>query len=599
VHLETLCIDTADGALDLPTIISLCLGCAASCSGLALVVGALQVHPKSNGLREHHRLKVGRYPRPARLQGAFASFKRENCQLEPAAVERCYGCAVSDRSVQGEAEDLRKRPLHERVERGFLLFLGIWAAAFVGRYLFIAYHTVGYPFQLEWMEGGTLDVVTRIRAGDAIYTAPSVDYVPYIYTPFYYVASTLSSYLLGVELLCARMVSLAGTLGAGALIHLLVYRETKSHAWGLVGVGLFLATYDASGKWFHLARVDSLALFFVLASFALLRMRRGWESALAAGVLAWLAVFTKQTMLAPIGLVLLAAFFVDRRRSVVAGATLGALCLGSLAAFELSSDGWFSYYTLWLPSAHPTAPSSIRNYFVYDVRPFTPAVIIGLVWLGLALRSDRRATLMYGGLVLGCLGASFLSRSHVGGYRNVLMPAHAALALMAAIAAPALIRIAKKRGPSWAKGLSISIAVLLGIQLGTLEYRVDRCLPPPDAEQVGNAFLERLAEIEGDVLLPDHRWLQTRMGKRSYGLGMAARDVLRAHSPKNHGRDLLNDSLAEAIGEQRFEAVILSERCNLPDLPKHYRRAESIESPSPITGWLIHPKEVWRPRSSD
>lgn len=499
----------------------------------------------------------------------------------------------------------KERP-HTGIQHALLLFLALWALAFVGKYLFIAYHTLGYPFQLEWMEGGTLDVVARIRAGEAIYTAPTVDYAAYIYTPLYYWASALSAHLFGLELLSARVVSLAATLGSATLIHLLVHRETKSHAWGLVGVGLFMATYDASGKWFHLARVDSLALFFVLLSFALLRAGRGWRTALAAAVLACLGVFTKQTMLPVMACVFLAMFFVDRKRSIVAGAAFGALCLVSFVGLEFSSDGWFSYYTVWLPSSHPVDPWSVRRYLLVDLGTFAPVAIIGIVWVGLILRSDRRLALMYGGLAVGCLVAALISRGHTGGYLNVLMPMHAALALVGALAAPGLIEVAKPRMRSWAVRLPVAIALVLAVQFGILEYRVSRCLPPPDALRVGNAFLERLEVIEGEVLLPDHRWLQTRVGKRSYALGMAARDVLRAGSPGDRGRELLRESLAHAIREQHFGAVILSTGpgmtnsdpmgYDLPGLRERYRRAGKIESPAPITGWLIRPTEVWLPR---
>ena len=176
--------------------------------------------------------------------------------------------------------------LYEMIAHAGVLLLSAWVLVFVGTYLFVVYHTLGYPFDLEWMEGGTLDVVTRIRAGEPIYRSPSLEYVAYIYTPFYYIATALSSYALGVDLLSARMVSFVATLGTTATIHFLVRHETKSHAWGFVGAGLFLATYDASGKWFHLARVDNLALFGLLASFAILRVASGWPllPALSAGL---------------------------------------------------------------------------------------------------------------------------------------------------------------------------------------------------------------------------------------------------------------------------------------------------------------------------
>ncbi|MGH9885736.1 MAG: hypothetical protein ACREBE_09420, partial [bacterium] len=44
---------------------------------------------------------------------------------------------------------------------------------------------VAYPYDLEWMEGGLLHHALRIRQAQGIYLPPSVDFIPYLYTPLY------------------------------------------------------------------------------------------------------------------------------------------------------------------------------------------------------------------------------------------------------------------------------------------------------------------------------------------------------------------------------------------------------------------------------
>ena len=44
---------------------------------------------------------------------------------------------------------------------------------------------VGWPYDLEWMEGGVLCQALRIKAHEPIYAAPSIDFIPFLYTPFY------------------------------------------------------------------------------------------------------------------------------------------------------------------------------------------------------------------------------------------------------------------------------------------------------------------------------------------------------------------------------------------------------------------------------
>ncbi|MBA3503924.1 MAG: hypothetical protein H0T65_26425, partial [Deltaproteobacteria bacterium] len=41
---------------------------------------------------------------------------------------------------------------------------------------------VGYPYDLEWMEGGMLHHALRIKNGEGIYVPPSIDFIPYLYT---------------------------------------------------------------------------------------------------------------------------------------------------------------------------------------------------------------------------------------------------------------------------------------------------------------------------------------------------------------------------------------------------------------------------------
>ena len=44
---------------------------------------------------------------------------------------------------------------------------------------------VGYPYDLEWMEGGMLVHGHRVLNGEGLYVPPSLDFIPYIYPPLY------------------------------------------------------------------------------------------------------------------------------------------------------------------------------------------------------------------------------------------------------------------------------------------------------------------------------------------------------------------------------------------------------------------------------
>src|SRR6476619_1878667 len=82
------------------------------------------------------------------------------------------------------------------------------AAWYIASFVWIAISTVNYPFQLEWLEGGTVDVIQRVVTGRGIYVEPSLEYVPYVYMPLYYWLAALVTEVVGIGLLAPRLVSL-------------------------------------------------------------------------------------------------------------------------------------------------------------------------------------------------------------------------------------------------------------------------------------------------------------------------------------------------------------------------------------------------------
>jgi 4-amino-4-deoxy-L-arabinose transferase-like glycosyltransferase len=72
------------------------------------------------------------------------------------------------------------------------------AIGYIGLYLSLAWSRVSYPFELEWMEGGSVGHVRRLLAGQQIYVAPSLDFIPYPYPPFYYYVSAAAAHLFGL-----------------------------------------------------------------------------------------------------------------------------------------------------------------------------------------------------------------------------------------------------------------------------------------------------------------------------------------------------------------------------------------------------------------
>ncbi len=76
---------------------------------------------------------------------------------------------------------MQKETLHKWVEQFFSVFLFLCAFSYVLAYLYIVYSRIRYPFELEWMEGGSLLQLLRMLQGEKLYVAPTLEYVPFIY----------------------------------------------------------------------------------------------------------------------------------------------------------------------------------------------------------------------------------------------------------------------------------------------------------------------------------------------------------------------------------------------------------------------------------
>ena len=187
------------------------------------------------------------------------------------------------------------------------------SAAYIVYFLVLAAIRIPYPFELEWMEGSTVDHVIRVVTGLPLYCEPTLDFIPFRYAPLYYYVSAAMSAITGSGFVPLRLVSLLATIGCFVMIFLLVRREAKSWPLGFLASGFFAATYPISGNWFDIGRVDMLFMFLLLSGLYVIRFHNSLRSAILAGVLMSLSFLTKQLTLMIVLPVLLYYLLVDRR----------------------------------------------------------------------------------------------------------------------------------------------------------------------------------------------------------------------------------------------------------------------------------------------
>jgi 4-amino-4-deoxy-L-arabinose transferase-like glycosyltransferase len=488
--------------------------------------------------------------------------------------------------------------------------LALVAALAIGQVILVAALRIRYPFQLEWMEGAVVDHVRVVLSGQPLYREPSLDFTPFIYPPLYYYVCAGLSRVLGVGFFVPRLVSSFATVASLFLIGSFVRREGGGRREALVAAGLFAATYERSGSWMDLGRVDSLFVAFVLGAAFLARHGRSWRAAVACGLAMFLAFFTKQTALALSVAVLGASVAFGWRRGVVATATFVLLSAAGVLWMNRCSAGWFSYYVFDVPSRHAIQWTSWRALLV---DPFwTPMVVPVLLTLlsfvpGTVSKDGRRAGVLYGGLFLVAVFSAYASLLHLDGFANVLMPYHAAVSLGAGVGLAWVMRSDEANpGPS-AMRLKAFALVALVAHFAVIAYDHRRVLPTRRDVGAGHAMIARLHEQPGPVLMIGAGSYNAMAGHPELSAHvMALADVFKTHDPEREAA--LLKSVLLPIRTKHFRAIIvdnsfvfLPERI-VQEVHAFYRLQDHLLPPNeaervwPKTGFMTRPDEVWVPR---
>jgi 4-amino-4-deoxy-L-arabinose transferase-like glycosyltransferase len=510
-----------------------------------------------------------------------------------------------------------------RLSEAALIAGALW---YLGSYLVVAFARIGYPYDLEWMEGGSLEHVARVLRGQAVYVPPSLEFTPYIYGPLYYYVAAVFAKLFGLRLLSLRIVSLAASLGVFVLIALLVRQRTRSRLGALVAVGLFAALFERSGAFFDLARVDSLALFLTLFPVWLLLGSERHD--VAAGVLLAAAVFTKQSMLligAPA--VLARSWSLRGPQRLQCLAAFIAVAAGGSVVLHLCTHGWSTYYMFTLPASHSWVTDSWIGYWRDDL---FIAVPVAMLALGFTIAGARRGFTIQAvelAVVFGCLAESWSSRMHSGSFSNVLMPVYACLAWQTGAvmgwldesapvpskraltdAPPAMVpdrppsgirRLFSRHGLLDPRSVHALAPWACLVQLALLWFPPWKQVPTAADRAAGAAFVAKLAAVPGPVLVPFHPHLARLAGKATYAQEMALFDVLRGGD--RHAADALGAEIRRRLRAREFAAVIVDQDWWPTELSASYIRSQVLfpyESAVfwPRTGWPVRPRDLYEPR---
>ncbi|MEJ7597180.1 MAG: hypothetical protein WKG01_04655 [Kofleriaceae bacterium] len=426
--------------------------------------------------------------------------------------------------------------------------LVLLATAIGGRY--------GYPYDLEWMEGGLLHHAQRIRDGNGIYVPPSVDFIPYLYTPLY---PTLIA-LFGVTYQVGRALSVVALLGIGvtAMMSLAGRRHLHVHrgpaiAGAVLALGLFAAVYPYVEGWFDLVRADTLYLFMVTAGLAALpRWARNGHGvtgharvAAGAAILA-LAFYCKQTGVMYVGLGGIVVLITAWRRAPVYAITAAVIGLGGTALLNARTDGWFWTYVSKIHRAHDFNTDRFVKSFgniLWHFPALTLVVVLALVAVLattiLEWRAKRQPVVPPHAGPLLLWSSAYAVSTVVGAigwgtefaHFNAYMPAFLHGALAAGAALPAIQACARlwwrdRPHPTvFSTAVTAVFAIPLAITCFTHRWSPLKFMPTDADVAAGDSLIARIRGIDGEVWMPSHPWYLQLAGKTPRVHRMGIKDV--------------------------------------------------------------------------
>jgi hypothetical protein len=491
----------------------------------------------------------------------------------------------------------------------------LFAAGAVLLFAWAMLHRLAYPYDLEWMEGGQLTHALRILQHQPIYAPPSLEFIPYLYTPFYPILLAAVAKISGLGYSMARLISLLSFLEATVLGYVFARREGGDRSTAAAAMAIPIAAWVPTGQWYELARPDSLYLALVMTAICVAWWkRRSHLGGIAAALLLVAAFFTKQTaspFMVALGLALVA---VNWRVALSYGATLGAVGLPLLYWANRASDGWFWTYVFRLHQSHE----------FYRARAWlgTPLWLLALVGpaafaIPWALFRRRTPGLLWAawfaltGVAVSCVGFG-TQWAHI----NALVPGVFFPSVAMGVAAGRLIAPKPDAPPRLRPAavfalLAMSLLLAPGILIKRFGASVPRAwawhlhpwtgydprpyFPTETDRHAGDDLIARLRAAPGDVLIPFHPFYAQLAGKPTFLHRMGVMDIVRANLGPPRG-------LGEAIRQQRFSLAIFDDKIDgnwnfWPGMLEKYAITETIRGPRCPSGADTTPRYVLTPKA--
>jgi hypothetical protein len=289
--------------------------------------------------------------------------------------------------------------------------------------------------------------------------------------------------------------------------------------------------------------------------------------------------------------------------------TVLAPCVALLALIYLALNalyqGWFGFFVLQLAVgsgeyvAFDLAQSlqTASDFWLTSILfalPI-PILVIGVSSItGLKSVPDRPRTVYYLSFAAGMIGTSW-SVVQVGGYKNDLIPAYAAIAVLFGLG----LHWLTSRWPAGSYWRLALIAACL-LQFGLLWYPLAPQIPSAEDLAAGRTLVQQIRDQPGDVYVPFHPELALLAGKKPF-TSWGPMYILEGHYGGGNIRAAgrVKTEFSRAMERRQFSMIILDMEPNWiwGDPERYYVRSSRPVFADgdvfwPVTGWQIRPEII-------
>lgn len=510
--------------------------------------------------------------------------------------------------------------LNKKVIEGIIVFL---STSFILCYFYVIFKRLFYPFELEWLEGYFLAGITQIVNNQNIYVPPNTEFIPLLYPPFYYLLTGALAKILGVNFWSARLVSVFSSFISGFLVYQFTRRETRSAFCAFFTLGLFFASYQITGSWYDVARVDSLFMALSLSGIYLLRYyTKSHKGIFFAAMLLSLAFFTKQAAIFFIIGCSVYLWFTQKEKFFIFTIMSSLFIVGGILLLNYVTDGWYWFHTFKVPLQHYSCGKqeyhlslaeiyrqytslaqrdygSIKkliDFFKKDLLgniPFLLFFIFG--WLLHEMKSfGKQCTSFFWVLILiAAFIASISMRCKFGGYVNTLIPSISVSLILFGISASHILKVKNLS----ILGFLLYLAILL--QFIMMSYNPFKQIPTAKDYQAGSNLIKVVSSFRGDVYMPFHSYYSIMAGKKMYAHKMPIEDIYIGFP------HLLPQDLFKKIEQNEFSAIIydweIDPNTKNPleqSIIRHYTKSKQIPFEDentflPLSGLKVKPRLIY------